>query len=68
MKKLSLFLAVVLLVASPSASAAGTVKYVKQKAGQFCKALEIGKYVVTPSGKLKCTVAEGIPRARWSHS
>lgn len=68
MKKLSLFLAAALLVASPSASAAGTVKYVKQKAGQFCKTLDIGKYVVTPSGKLKCTVTKGTTRARWSHS
>ena len=68
MKKLSLFLAVALLVASPSANAAGTVKYGKQKAGQFCKTLDIGKYVATPSGKLKCTMAKGTTRARWSHS
>lgn len=68
MRKLSLFMAIALLVATPAANAAGTVKYSKQKAGQFCKTLDIGKYVATPSGKLKCTVAKGAMRAKWLHS
>lgn len=46
------------------ANAAMTVPYKNQKAGQFCKSVDIGKYVKLPSGtKLKCT-KDGA-RARW---
>jgi hypothetical protein len=47
-----------------SASAAKTVPYKNQKAGQFCKKIDIGKNVKLPDGmKLKCT-KDGT-RARW---
>ncbi len=68
MKKLALLLTLVVLAASPTASASTSVKYVNQKAGQFCKKIDIGKFVLTPStGKLKCLTASGASRARWTH-
>jgi hypothetical protein len=46
------------------ANAAKTVPYKNQKAGQFCKTIDIGKSVNLPDGmKLKCT-KDGA-RARW---
>ena len=69
MAKLSWILVVALMVAAPSAEALGTVQYKNQKAGQFCKNMDIGKYVVTPgSGKLKCVIRSGASRAKWVHS
>lgn len=56
-------LALSLLMPMP-ANAAKTVEYKNQKAGQFCKTVDIGKNVKLPDGvKLKCT-KEGA-RARW---
>ncbi|MDP1712531.1 MAG: hypothetical protein Q8K86_08750 [Candidatus Nanopelagicaceae bacterium] len=69
MKKLSFLLALAFLVANPSADASTMVKYVNQKAGQFCKKVDIGKFVLAPStGKLKCLMAKGASRARWTHA
>ena len=56
-------LALSLLMPMP-ANAAKTVPYKNQKAGQFCKTVDIGKNVKLPDGmKLKCT-KDGT-RARW---
>ena len=56
-------LALSLLMPMP-ANAAKTVPYKNQKAGQFCKTVDIGKSVKLPDGtKLKCT-KDGT-RARW---
>ena len=47
-----------------SANAAKTVPYKNQRAGQFCKTVDIGKRVKLPDGmKLKC--AKDGTRARW---
>jgi hypothetical protein len=49
------------------ANAAKTVPYKNQRAGQFCKSVDIGKRVKLPDGmKLKCT-KDGT-RARWKTS
>ena len=69
MKKWISALFVVLLFAGPAAEASNNVTYKNQKAGQFCKTLDIGKFVVTPnSGKLKCVKAKGAQRAKWTHA
>ena len=46
-----------------------TVVFKNQKAGQFCKNLDVNKTVKTPSGILKCSplqTANG-ERAKWQH-
>lgn len=69
MKRMSVFLAIVILAAGPTANASTAVKYVNQKAGQFCKKIDIGKFVLTPgAGKLKCSMAKGSGSARWTHA
>ena len=53
-----------LLSISPT-EAVGSVPYKNQKAGQFCKTIDIGKSVKLPDGtKLKCS--KNGERARWS--
>jgi hypothetical protein len=49
----SLLIAGLSLTLSP-ANASTTVKYKNQKAGQFCKSVDLGKTVSTPSGTLVC--------------
>jgi hypothetical protein len=49
MAKSFLVLVVAFIVVAPSAEASTTVEYKNQKAGQFCKSADIGKYVVTLS-------------------
>lgn len=45
---------------------ANTVKYANQKAGQFCKNLDIGKSVTLPNGsRLKCAIATGAVKPKW---
>jgi hypothetical protein len=62
-KVLLVALALSLLVPMP-ANASKTVPYKSQKAGQFCRTVDIGKSVKLPDGmKLKCT-KDGT-RARW---
>ena len=64
MKKLAIGLLTLALLNPISAEAAKTVPYKNQKAGQFCKTIDIKKKVKLPNGtKLKC-VKEG-SRARW---
>jgi hypothetical protein len=64
MKKLAIGLLTLALLNPISAEAAKTVPYKNQKAGQFCKTIDIKKTVKLPNGtKLKC-VKEG-SRARW---
>lgn len=49
-----------------NASASASVPYKNQKAGQFCKVLDIGKTVKLPDGKrLQCQKAG--TRARWKN-
>ena len=48
MKRWISFFFVALLLANPAAEASNNVPYKNQKAGQFCKNLDIGKFVVTP--------------------
>jgi hypothetical protein len=56
-------------MASPTANASTAVKYKNQKAGQFRKNLDIGKYVITANTwKLKCLKAMGTQRAKWVHA
>ena len=55
------------LVLVPQTSFAKQIKYVKQKAGQFCAVKDIKNTVILPTGvKLICT-KEGT-RARWKNS
>lgn len=55
------------LILLPHNASAKEIKYVKQKAGQFCAVKDIKNTVTLPSGsKLVCT-KEG-SRARWKNS
>jgi hypothetical protein len=66
MRKTVSGLAISLVLAFPltNASASSTVPYKNQRAGQFCKSVDVGKSVKLPDGKkLKCTM-DGA-RARW---
>lgn len=64
MKKLAIGLLTLALLNPISAEAAKSVPYKNQKAGQFCKTIDIKKIVNLPNGtKLKC-VKDG-SRARW---
>jgi hypothetical protein len=46
--------------------ASSEVKFISQKAGQFCKNIEKGKTVLLPSGaRLKCGIPTGSARAKW---
>ena len=56
-----------ILVLIPQYANAKEIKYVKQKAGQFCAVKDIKNTVTLPTGsKLVCT-KEG-SRARWKNS
>ena len=56
-----------ILVVIPQNAIAKEIKYVKQKAGQFCAVKDIKNTVTLPTGsKLVCT-KEG-SRARWKNS
>jgi hypothetical protein len=56
-----------ILVLIPQNANAKEIKYVKQKAGQFCAIKDIKNTVTLPTGsKLVCT-KEG-SRARWKNS
>ena len=64
MRKLVITLLALSLLNPISAEAAKSVPYKNQKAGQFCKTIDIKKTVTLPDGsKLVCT-KDG-PRARW---
>jgi hypothetical protein len=66
-KKLMVVLLSLTLItsAAPFAAASKSVPYKSQKAGQFCKTVDIGKKVSLPDGSaLKCK-KDGA-RARWS--
>jgi len=64
MKKQVIALLCFTLLSSAPADAAQTVPYKNQRAGQFCKTIEIKKTVTLPDGsKLICT-KDG-SRARW---
>lgn len=67
MKKVIVSLLTIGMVLAPTASeAASTVKYKKQKAGQFCKKLDANKTVVLPDGSvLTCLMND--TRYRWSN-
>jgi hypothetical protein len=69
MKLASTVLIAILVSIFPApAEAAGKVTYKNQKAGQFCKAADVGKFTISPAaGKLKCIIKKGTNRARWSN-
>jgi hypothetical protein len=68
MKK-PLILALLILLAGPSSpsSAGNLVKYKGQKAGQYCKNLEVGAKVNLPTGqKLICVRSSASAKPKWS--
>jgi hypothetical protein len=66
MKRKIAAIALILLLMPQNANAK-EIKYVKQKAGQFCAAKDIKNTVTLPTGaKIVCT-KEG-SRARWKNS
>ena len=68
MKK-PLILALLILLAVPSSpsSAGNLVKYKGQKAGQYCKNLEVGAKVNLPTGqKLICARSSASAKPKWS--
>ena len=68
MKK-PLILALLILLAVPSSpsSAGNLVKYKGQKAGQYCKNLEVGAKVNLPNGqKLICARSSASAKPKWS--
>ena len=66
MKKITTVVLLSALTFIPTtASAQGTVVYKNQKAGQYCKKIDINKITVNANGKtLKCLVVGS--KARWS--
>ena len=65
--KLKILILSIFLILTPQTSYAKQIKYVKQKAGQFCAVKDIKNTVTLPTGsKLICT-KEG-NRARWKIS
>jgi len=64
-KVVGLALALALLSSIP-AQAAKTVPYKNQKAGQFCKKVDIKKQVLLPDGTVLTCTKDGL-RARWKN-
>jgi hypothetical protein len=64
MKKLALALLTMMLINPVTAEAAKTVPYKNQRAGQFCKTVDIKKKVSLPDGTVLTCKKEG-SRARW---
>ena len=64
-KTIASLLVVGLSLTMSPANATSKVKYKSQKAGQFCKSVDLGKTVLTPSGTLVCKMNGN--RARWSN-
>lgn len=63
-KKVALASLALILLNPVTAEAAKTVPYKNQKAGQFCKTIDIRKTVTLPNGsKLVCSKDDS--RARW---
>jgi len=56
-----------LLVLIPQTANAKEIKYVKQKAGQFCAVKDIKNTVTLPTGGTLICTKEG-SRARWKNS
>jgi len=66
MKKILIATLALSLLMPFSASAAKTVPYKNQKAGQFCKTVDIKKKVSLPDGTVLTCKKDG-PRARWKN-
>ena len=68
MKKPLIFALLILLAVPSSPSSAGNlVKYKGQKAGQYCKNLEVGAKVNLPTGqKLICARSSASAKPKWS--
>jgi len=66
MKKLALALLTMMLINPITAEAAKTVPYKNQRAGQFCKTVDIKKKVLLPDGTVLTCKKEG-SRARWKN-
>jgi len=57
----------ILAITSPlPAQAAKTVPYKNQRAGQFCKTVDIKKKVILPDGTVLTCKKDGL-RARWKN-
>ena len=64
-KRLITAIAMFSIMGMSNVQAANSVPYKNQKAGQFCKSVDVGKNVKLPDGsKLKC-LRNG-ERARWT--
>jgi len=66
MKKILIATLALSLLMPFSASAAKTVPYKNQKAGQFCKTVDIKKKVSLPDGTVLTCTKDG-SRARWKN-
>jgi len=66
MKKILIATLALSLLMPFSASAAKTVPYKNQKAGQFCKTVDIKKKVSLPDGTVLTCKKDG-PIARWKN-
>jgi len=66
MKKILIATLALSLLMPFSASAAKTVPYKNQKAGQFCKTVDIKKQVSLPDGTVLTCKKDG-QRARWKN-
>jgi hypothetical protein len=64
MRKSLLGFLILTLVAPIPSQAAKTIPYKNQKAGQFCKSLDVKKKVVLPDGRTLTCTKDG-SRARW---
>ena len=64
MRKILTVLLIISNLTPINAEASRTVGYVNQKAGQFCKKIEVQKIVKLPDGSKLICIKDG-PRARW---
>jgi hypothetical protein len=66
MKKFAIGVLTFVLLNPVSAQAAKTLPYKNQKAGQFCKTVDIKKRVILPDGTVLTCKKDG-SRARWKN-
>ena len=68
MKKL-ISAVLILTIIGVAPANAKKIKYVKQKAGQFCKVVDVKNFVILPDGsKIVCTKELDANRARWKNA
>lgn len=66
MRKLLAGILILAITSSLPAQAAKTVPYKNQRAGQFCKTVDIKKKVILPDGTVLTCKKDGL-RARWKN-